>query len=109
MQHYVGTMEKQRGIDMIKTCLGCGKEFEHYTGHNIKYCSDTCRYKYNAKRKAERKEQSKYCPKPPAFDWSVESMAIERYKNDTYAERQKQRTLEMYGRIIVPPKGDNNG
>jgi len=99
-------MPRRDQIRITRLCEMCGSPFECSISRNKKFCSYHCRYV--AKKAKEQAEMESKAPVKPK-EWTYENMLAERELNRSYAERQKQKTIEMYGRVYVPPKGDNNG
>lgn len=74
------------------TCVVCGKEFEPTCGRQLT-CSKACR----AKRKAmKRYERIAFREKPVSVVPKEDTIVA-----IGYAERQKQRTLELVGRVQI--------
>lgn len=75
------------------TCEYCGKTFL-YEGHRTpRYCSKTCKDSaYNRRKKLGGRHSDTMSGMPPHKVW---------LNCETYAERQKAKTLEMVGRVKV--------
>lgn len=82
-------------IDLVCEC--CGKAFTFYGGHGgrvPKYCSEACRnYVNNRRVRVKPRRRQEELPEPlPHKVW---------LDCESYAERQKAKTIELYGRVKI--------
>lgn len=93
---------------MTKTCVVCGAEFETHQSRRI-YCSDKCKrasyramwreyyYRVRAGQEVHKKGEPRKDREAPL----KQTLAELQETGETYAERQKKQTVEMFARVKI--------
>lgn len=89
---------------MIKQCVICGKDFD--AQGKDKVCSKECRKAMKARYQREHREKHRvynreWMRRYRAQDAKMQDQMRQGITADSYAERQKQKTLEMAGRVQI--------